>query len=98
MLAPKFEPFVAGDHDNPVVINDRRDKRAYMDAYDLVEYDSGVRREPEPSERSWTEEFVADFKRVMETDPLNRPPTEVIGRADLDGAPEIDVTSIEIAK
>ena len=98
MLAPTFAPFVAGDHDAPVVINDARDKRTYMDRHDLVEYDAGVQPEPEQTERSWGEEFAADFKRAMETDPLNRPPTEIIGRTDLEGAAEIDVAKIEVAK
>jgi hypothetical protein len=98
MLAPKFEAFVAGDQVNPVVINDPRDKRNYMDKHDLVEYDSGVEPEPEQTERQWREEFVKDFRRAVETDPLNRPPTEIIGRADLEGAAEIDVNTIEVAK
>ena len=98
MLAPKFSEFVAGDHDNPVIINDARDKRAYMDRHDLVEYDAGVQPDPEPTEKQWVEEFAQDFKRAMETDPLNRPPTEVIGRSDLEGAAEIDPTKIEVAK
>lgn len=97
-LAPRFVEFVAGDHDNPVIINDHRDKRSYMDRHDLVEYDEGVKPEPEPTERQWREEFVQDFKAAMEMDPLNRPPTEVIGRADLEGAAEIDVNTIEVAK
>lgn len=98
MLAPKFEPFVAGDHDAPVIINDHRDKRAYMDRHDLVEYDVGVKPEPEPTERQWREEFVQDFKAAMEMDPLNRPPTEIIGRTDLGGADEINPETIEVAK
>jgi hypothetical protein len=44
MLAPKFDPFVAGDHENPVIINDHKDKRDYMQRHDLVEYDAGVDR------------------------------------------------------
>ena len=98
MLAPRFEPFVAGTHDAPVIINDRRDKRSYMDRHDLVEYDSGVKSEPEPTEREWMEGFVRDFKRAAEEDPLNRPPTEVIGRTDTEGAGDIDINGIEVAK
>lgn len=97
-LAPKFEAFVAGDHTSPVIINDPRDKRSYMDRHDLVEYDAGVQPEPEQTERQWREEFVEDFKAAMEMDPLNRPPTEIIGRADLEGADEINVDTIEVAK
>jgi len=98
MIAPKFEAFVAGDHTNPVVINDHADKRAYMDRHDLVEFDEGVQPEPEQTERQWVEEFAQDFKRAVETDPLNRPPTEIIGRTDLQDAEEIDTSTIEIAK
>lgn len=98
MLAPKFEPFRAGDHENPVIINDHRDKRSYMDRHDLVEYDEGVRPEREKTRREEMDEFAADFNRVLETDPLNRPPTEVIGRTDLEGASEIDTSPIEVFK
>lgn len=98
MLAPKFEPFVAGDHDAPVIINDPRDKRSFMDRHDLVEFDAGVTKEPEQTEKQWVSEFVEDFKRAEQTDPLNRPPTEIVGRTDLEGAAEIDPTKIEVAK
>lgn len=98
MLAPKFEPFVAGTHTDPVIIDDARDKRAYMDEHDLVEFDEGVKPPPEPTEREWLAEFVEDFNRAEQTDPLNRPPTEIIGRTDLEGAAEIDPTTIEVAK
>lgn len=98
MLAPKFEAFVAGDHDAPVIINDPRDKRSFMDRHDLVEFDEGVKPPPEQTEKEWLAEFVEDFNRAEQTDPLNRPPTEVIGRTDLEGAIEIDPTTIEVAK
>lgn len=98
MLAPKFEPFIAGTHDAPVIINDPRDKRSFMDQHDLVEFDEGIKTEPEQTEKEWVAEFVEDFKRAEQTDPLNRPPTEVIGRTDLEGAAEIDPTTIEVAK
>lgn len=97
-IAPRFDAFVAGDHDAPVVINDRRDKRNFMDEHDLVEYDEGVKPEPEQTERQWREEFAQDFKAAMEMDPLNRPPTEIIGRTDLEGAEEINPDTIEVAK
>lgn len=97
MLAPRFAPFVAGTHDAPVVINDRRDKADYMERHDLVEYDAGVKPDPEPTEKQWLQEFVTDFKAACEMDPLNRPPTEVIGRTDLEGAPEVDIGKIEVA-
>lgn len=98
MIAPKFEPFVAGTHDAPVIIDDPRDKRAYMDKHDLVEFDEGIAPPAEPTEREWLAEFVEDFNKAEQTDPLNRPPTEIIGRTDLEGAAEIDHTTIEVAK
>lgn len=98
MLGPKFEAFVAGDHDAPVIINDPRDKRSFMDRHDLVEFDEGVKPPPEQTEKEWLAEFVEDFNRAEQTDPLNHPPTEVIGRTDLAGAAEIDPTTIEVAK
>jgi hypothetical protein len=98
ILAPTFEAFVAGPHDAPVVINDRREKGSFMDRHDLVEFDAGVTPPPLPTAREWKAEFVADFKRAAETDPLNRPPVDVIGRTDLDGAAEVDVSTIEVAQ
>lgn len=98
MIAPRFEAFVAGDADTPVIINDHRDKRDYMARHDLVEYDAGVAPDPQPTERQWIEDFVQDFKRAQEEDPLNRPPTEVLGRADLEDAPEIDTATMEVAQ
>lgn len=98
MIAPTFAPFVAGTRDEPVIINDPSDKRAYMDRHDLVEFDEGVKPPPEPTQREWLAEFVEDFNRAEQTDPLNRPPTEIIGRTDLEGAAEIDAATIEVAK
>jgi hypothetical protein len=97
-LAPRFEPFVAGTHDEPVMISDPRDKRTYMDRHDLVEYDAGVVPPPQPSAREWEAELVEDFTKAEQQDPLARPPTEIIGRTDLEGAAEIDHTTIEVAK
>jgi hypothetical protein len=61
----------------------------------LVEYEP-IPPPPEPTERQWVEEFAADLTQVMEADPLNRPPVDVIGRTDLEGADEIDTTAIEV--
>ena len=97
MIAPRFDPFVAGAHDAPVIINDPRSKREYMARHDLVEYDAGVKPDTGPTEREWVQDFVTDFKRACEEDPLNRPPTEIIGRTDTEGAGEIDVNGIEVA-
>jgi hypothetical protein len=97
-LAPRFDPFIAGTFDAPEVINDRADKRNYMQKHDLVEYDAGVTPESAPSARQWEAEFAADLQRAVQTDPLNRPPTEIIGQTDTEGAGEIDVTDLEIAK
>jgi hypothetical protein len=98
MLAPKFTEFLAGDTENPTIINDARDKRNFMAQHDCVEYDEGVKPPPEPTEREWMDGFVSDFKRSMELDPQNRPPVEVIGQTDLAEASEIDVSEIEVAK
>ena len=97
-LAPRFDEFVTGKHDDPVIINDRRDKREYMARNELVEFDAGVTSEPPPTDRQWREEFAADFKRMVETDPLNRPPVDVLGQTDTEEAGEIDATDIEVFK
>lgn len=98
MLAPKFQEFVAGDVFDPVQIGDPAAKREYMERHDLVEWDAGVKPEPEQTERDWERELMMDLKQQIETDPLNRPPVEVIGRTDLDGASEIDTTDMEVFK
>jgi hypothetical protein len=90
MLFPKFEPF-RPDMFAETVINDRRDKRDYMERHDLVEYDAGVKPVQGPSEREWEQEFVADFKAAQEMDPLAIEPVDVIGRTDLNESPEVDM-------
>lgn len=95
MLAPKFTDFVAGTVHEPVMISDPRAKREHMARHDLVEWDDGIKPEPEPTDRQWEAQFMSDLKRTMEEDPLNRPPVEVIGRTKLDGADEIDTSSME---
>lgn len=97
-IAPKFEEFVTGKTDTAEIIGDRRAKRTFMDRHDLAEYDEGVSPPPPPSERQWEREFVQDFKRAQEEDPLNRPPVEVIGQTDTNDAGDIDVAGMEIAK
>lgn len=97
-IAPKFDPFVAGTHDAPEIINDHADKRSYMDKHDLVEWDEGITPPADPTPREWVADFVEDFKRAEQTDPLNRPPLEIIGQTDTEGAGEIDTTVIEVAK
>lgn len=94
-LAPKFHEHVAGSHDAPVPITDRREQREYMARHDLVLHDPGIRQEQQ-SARAWKEEFVADWKAVREMDPLNRPPIERVGEADTGGAGEIDTNGIEV--
>jgi hypothetical protein len=98
MIAPKFEPFQTGALEDPVIINDRRDKRNHMDRNDLVEFDEGVKPPPPPTQREWMEGFVKDFQRAEQEDPLNRPPVERIGETDTNEAGEIDTTGMEIAK
>jgi len=78
MLAPTFQPFVAGDHDAPVIINDPGDKRSYMDRHDLVEFDEGIKPEPEQTERQWREEFSAG----LQTRDGNRPAEPPANRSD----------------
>jgi hypothetical protein len=97
-LAPRFEEFKTGVLDTAEVIGDRKAKREFMERHDLVEHDEGVAPPPEPTKREWIEDFVQDFKRAQEEDPLNRPPVDVIGQTDTDGAGEIDVSEVEIIK
>lgn len=96
MIAPTFQPFVAGDVFDPVEISDPKSKREYMEARDLVDWDSGVKPEPEQTARQWEEEFVTDLKRSVEQDPLAVKPVDIIGRTDLDGTGEIDTAGMEI--
>jgi hypothetical protein len=96
-IAPSFDAFMPGrTGEAAVIINDRRQKRDFMERHELVEYEESLPPPPEPTERQWVEEFAADLTQVMEADPLNRPPVDVIGRTDLEGADEIDTTAIEV--
>lgn len=90
MLFPKFEAFKP-DMFADTVINDRIEKRDYMERNGLVEYDVGVKPIAGPTEREWEAEFVADFKAAQEMDPLAIEPVDVIGRTDLNDSPEIDL-------
>lgn len=96
MIAPPFQPFKTGVLDDASSITNRAEKREYMERNDLVEYDAGVQPDREPTMREWQEEFVSDFKRVMETDPLNRPPVERIGETETDGAGEIATDDLQV--
>lgn len=96
-IAPSFGEFVASRITGEV-IGDPKAKREFMAAHDLVDYDEGVTPEPDQTDREWEREFVADFKRAAETDPLNRPPVDVIGQTDTAEAGEIDVSEIEVFK
>lgn len=95
MLAPKFEAF-RPDMFADTVINDRREKRDYMERNDLIEYDTRVKPNQGPTEREWEAQFVQDFKAAMETDPLNIEPVDVIGQTDLNGSPEVDVSETPV--
>lgn len=97
-LAPRFDEFVTGRTDGAEIIGDRRAKREFMAKHDLVEFDEGVAPPREMTEREWEADFVADFKRAMEEDPLNRPPVDVVGRTDLEGGEEVDVNQMEVFK
>lgn len=98
MVAPPFMPFRTGQMAEAVIINDRREKADYMERHDLAEYDSGIEAPREPTDREWQVEFVADFKRQIETDPLNRPPVERVGETDTEGAGDIATDDIEVFK
>lgn len=68
-VAPRFEAFVTGGADEPVVIGDRRDKREYMARNDLAEYDAGVgKRNSWVEDRKRGDEIVETIKRFQETD------------------------------
>jgi hypothetical protein len=97
-IAPPFDAFMTGQTETAAYIGDRRAKRDYMDRHDLVEYDEGVAPDPEPTDRQLREEFARDLNRVLEMDPLAIKPVDVVGRTDTDGAGDIDVSSIEVAK
>ena len=90
MLHPKFEEF-RPDVFADTIINDRAEKREYMERNGLVEYDAGVKPITGPSEREWDKEFVADFKAAQEMDPLAIEPVDVIGRTNLNESPEVDL-------
>lgn len=97
MLAPKFEPFVAEQIGEGVVIGDRHDKREYMARNELVEFDAGVTNAPTwVDEKREREELVQDIKRSMELDPAEVAPLERIGEADTEDAGDIDTADIEV--
>lgn len=95
-IAPTFSEFKTGATETAEVIGDRKAKREFMDRHDLVEFDEGVAPEREPTRKEWLEDFVQDFKRAQQEDPLNRPPIERIGESDLDGSDEIDTSDMEV--
>lgn len=97
MVAPTFGEFVTGQLEGAEVIGDRKAKREYMERHDLAEYEP-IEPAKGPTEREWEAGFVQDFKRAMEEDPLNRPPVDVIGRTDTDGAGEISMDDVEVFK
>jgi hypothetical protein len=96
-IAPPFQAFKTGELDGAEIITNRHEKREYMERHDLVEYDAGVKPD-NPSEREIEREYVQDFKRFMETDPLNIEPIDRVGEMDNDGAGDITVDDIEVAK
>lgn len=95
-IAPPFQEFMTGRTDTAEYIGSRNDKREFMERHELVEYDEGVRPDA-VSDREVERELVADFKRSMEEDPLNRPPMERIGETDTEGAGEISMDAVEVA-
>lgn len=93
-----IEPHV---HDG-VLISTRGEQRDFMKERGLVEHEdfestAGTHKQ-DFSSKSYEEELVADIKRAMEEDPLNRPPPEMIEEAN-DGVSEdekIDTDGMEI--
>jgi len=99
MVAPPFRSFKTGVLEDAVVINSRHDKREHMKRNDLVEYDAGVGDKAEwVEEKRREQEIVQTIKRVMEEDPINRPPMEYVGEADTQGAGEIDTDNMEVVE
>lgn len=78
-------------------IGDRSTQREYMAREGLVTFDEGV-----TNADTWTDEIRydaalrQDIKRFIETDPLAIEPVPVIGRQDLNGAPEVDMTDMPV--
>lgn len=96
MIAPPFVPFRTGVLEGSEIINSRSDKREFMEKNDLVEWDSGVKQEGEPSERVQKRVFAEEVTRFQETDPLNIEPVDRIGETDLDGTEEITTEGMEV--
>lgn len=95
-IFPTFEPFKP-NHFDDAIINDRRQKRDYMERHDLAEYDTGIKPDAGPTEREWEAQFVSDIKAAREMDPLAVEPVDVIGRTDLNHTPEIDIAAMPVA-
>lgn len=98
MVAPPFVPFKTGVLDGAEIIGSRRDKINFMDKHDLVEWDAGVKPDADPSPIEQKQQFVRDFKRSIEMDPLAIEPVDRIGETDTDGAGDIAIEDIEVAK
>lgn len=96
MVAPPFAPFVA-DPVAGIYVDDRRQRRDFMERRDLVDYDAGVKPEREPTQAEWTAQFAADLERA-EQEYHYRPPVEKMGQTDLGGAAEISTDNIEVFK
>lgn len=99
MIAPPFGEFRTGVLDGAEFITNRSERREYMKKHDLVDYDPGVSNAETWVDRKRAEkQYVQDFKRAMETDPLNIEPVERIGESNLEGAGEISTDTMEVAK
>ena len=96
-IAPPFQAFKTGELDGAEIITNRHQKREYMERNNLVEYDPGVKPDM-PSPREIERQYVEDFKRMEETDPLNIEPLEHVGDSDNGEAGEISIEDIEVAK
>lgn len=96
-LAPKFQEHMTGVTETAVYIGDRSTQREYMKREGLVTFDAGVSNaETWTDERRYDQQLVQDIKRSMELDPLAIEPVPVLGREDLNGAPEVDMTDMPV--
>lgn len=78
MIISDIEPHVEGG----VYIDSRKAQREFMEKNGLVEYEqfsetAGTHKQDFDS-KTYEQELVQDIKRAIQTDPLNRPPPQMI--------------------
>lgn len=105
LLAPRFDPFLAGAQGDPDAeyIGSRNDKREYMKRHDLTEYESGVADTSGEWSRQIDErrEVAETVKRFMDTDteywtPEQRGEVAATEMLETEGA-DVDVGVAEIS-